>query len=170
MKKQTKSNLQNSLQTLGLIFLIFFAMAFACNDREDNSSPSVNKGGRKLTNGGACSTEAEFKAIITRGSTSLSRETKNTKVIFNSFDLKGPMQYKNYEEYYVTNTDNAYRVTTDFDVIYNNDELGAGKTFRDRYENSILMCYTVTSKNTCVCFGEKNSLPKARWEDVTGQY
>lgn len=32
MKKQTKSNLPFALQTLGIIFLIFFAMAFACDD------------------------------------------------------------------------------------------------------------------------------------------
>jgi len=32
MKKQTKSNLLKSLQSLGIIFAIFFALAFACGD------------------------------------------------------------------------------------------------------------------------------------------
>ena len=49
MKKQTKSNLHNSLQSLGLIFLIFFATAFACKDdksggggRETNQNQQIN--------------------------------------------------------------------------------------------------------------------------------
>ncbi len=45
MKKQTKSNLRNSMQSLGLIFLMFFAMAFACKDDEGG-------GGGVETNGG----------------------------------------------------------------------------------------------------------------------
>lgn len=58
MKKQTKSNLRNSLQSLGLIFLIFFAMAFACKDdegsgggRETNQNGQINDN-RTTTNGG----------------------------------------------------------------------------------------------------------------------
>jgi hypothetical protein len=42
MKKQTKSNLRNSLQSLGVVLLVFFAMAFACNDGEVDSSDPRN--------------------------------------------------------------------------------------------------------------------------------
>lgn len=58
MKKQTKSNLRNSLHSLGLIFLIFFAMAFDCKDdeggsggRETNQNGQINDN-RTTTNGG----------------------------------------------------------------------------------------------------------------------
>ena len=38
MKKQTRFILRTSLQSLGIVFLIFFAMAFACdNDRKTGS-------------------------------------------------------------------------------------------------------------------------------------
>ena len=57
MKQQTKSNLRNSLQSLGLIFLIFFAMAFACKDDEGGGGRETNQNGqindnRTTTNGG----------------------------------------------------------------------------------------------------------------------
>lgn len=46
MKKQTKSNLQTSLQTVGIISLMFFAMAFACGDDEgDSSAPQKTASG-----------------------------------------------------------------------------------------------------------------------------
>ncbi len=93
------------------------------------------------------------------------KDDKYAQVIFNSFDVEGPMHYQNSQEYYFTNTDDAYRVTTDFDAIYSYED----RIYRDRYENNMAMCYTVTSRNTCVCFWEKG-LPKECREDVTGQY
>lgn len=58
MKKQTKSNLRNSLQSFSIIFLILFLMAFDCNDatdgsggRETNQDGQINDN-RTMTNGG----------------------------------------------------------------------------------------------------------------------
>ncbi|MGI8639733.1 MAG: hypothetical protein ACR2MG_07240 [Pyrinomonadaceae bacterium] len=42
MKKQTKSNLLKSLQSLGIIFAIFFALAFACGDEDDGTQTGGN--------------------------------------------------------------------------------------------------------------------------------
>lgn len=156
----------NALKTFGFVFLIFFVMAFACKDENDSGGTDTPQSKQTTTNGGVCSTEAEFKAIITGEKMRLAnKDDKYAQVIFNSFDVEGPMHYQNSQEYYFTNTDDAYRVTTDFDAIYSYED----RIYRDRYENNMAMCYTVTSRNTCVCFWEKG-LPKERREDVTGQY
>lgn len=42
MKKQTKSNLLKSLQSLGIVFAMLFAMAFACGG-DENDSPEPQK-------------------------------------------------------------------------------------------------------------------------------
>lgn len=177
MKYQTRSNWQISLQMLGCVGLIFFTMAFACRNDKDHTTDTKRDGDTtikqtKTTSNGSCSTEKEFKEIITSEKMSARADTdEDVRVDFNSFDMEGPVHYQNSQEYYFTNTDNAYRVTTDFDVIFRNDNLGKGKIFRERYENVVLMCYTVTSKNTCVCFGEQNySYNKARRDEVTEQY
>jgi hypothetical protein len=42
MKKQTKSRFSTSLQSLGLVFMMLFAMAFACDDNNQTDSGSSN--------------------------------------------------------------------------------------------------------------------------------
>lgn len=54
MKKQTKFNLRNSLQSLGIIFLILFAMAFACkDDKGGGGGMETNDGVPRSLNGTA---------------------------------------------------------------------------------------------------------------------
>lgn len=53
MKKQTKSNFSASLQSIAIIFAIFFVMSFACKE-EGNNSPRSDKGDGNLQ-GGECS-------------------------------------------------------------------------------------------------------------------
>lgn len=87
MKKQTKSNLPVSLQSLGIIFLVFFAMAFACRD-ENNQTPVSE---------GSCSTEAEFLKIFKRDQLSLStspNEYKPPEVDIKSFEVGSPFTHK----------------------------------------------------------------------------
>lgn len=172
MKKQTKSNLQTSLQTLGIIFLIFFAMAFACKDGDDNNSLSpVERRNTTKTNGRACSTEEEFKAIITHQKTFLDRDYEKSEVIFNSFEIEGPMHYQNMTEGFMTVTDDAYRVTTSFDKITRGDEMKTNKVYRMRFENAVIMFYPYAgSGKECKHFYEKNGLSKDGVEDVTGEY
>jgi hypothetical protein len=51
MKKQTKSNLLKSLQSLGIIGLMFFAMAFACGDDETQPGGETQIDGETRTGG-----------------------------------------------------------------------------------------------------------------------
>ena len=169
MKRQIESSLRKSFYTLSIVFLIFFAMAFSCrNDTNSNTTPSGNNPDISST-GGRCSTKEEFKAIITHDLTYLARDYEKKEVIFHSFEVGAPTHYENYQERYFTNTDNAYPVTTDFDVITHGDSMKSGRVYRDRYKNTLFMCYTITSKNTCICFGERNSIPVERRQDITDQ-
>lgn len=172
MKKQTKSNLSAALQSLGIIFLIFFATAFACKDdnrnRTNTSSGKTNTSSRQtITSGGACSTEEEFKAIITHEKTYLARNYEEKEVIFNSFETEGPMRYKNASDY-MTVSDDAYRVTTSFDVITRGDEMKTNKVYRERYENAVIMFYPYGSQNRCQNFWERGA--SAKRDEITEEY
>ncbi len=165
MKKRTKSNLQTSLQTLGIVFLIFFAMAFACKDDNGGSETDTTRPtDKQQTNnaGGSCSTEAEFKAIITdeKVNTMVRDYEINRKIFFHSFKVGAPTSYKNVNGRYATLTDNAYPVSTSFDVdIKSKIGMEKTQTIRWKYVNVLYMCYPVewSQGKTCVCFGEKNA-------------
>ncbi len=168
MKKLTKSNLQISMQSLVIVFLIFFVMAFACGDDTSPSMPSSTDGtaptDKQQTNnaGGSCSTEAEFKAIITdeKVNTMVRDYEINRKIFFHSFQVGAPTSYKNVNGRYATLTDKAYPVSTSFDVDIKS-KIGMEKiqTVRWKYVNVLYMCYPVewSQGKTCVCFGEKNA-------------
>lgn len=164
-----------SLQTLGIIGLIFFAMAFACKDVNGGGATDRKSDGQttkqtKTAGGGACSTEEEFKAIITKQKTFLDRDYEKSEVVFNSFDVEGPMHYENTTEGFMTMTDDAYRVVTSFDKITRGDEMKTDKVYRTRFENSVIMFYPYGSRNECKHFYEKNGLATENYKDVTGQY
>lgn len=124
MKNRTESNLRNLLQSLGLVSLIFFAMAFACKDDtktdsgketgSERQSPSKNK--TKSEGGGKCSTEDEFKELLTATFSQTYNERdgkfKDTEVEFQTFDIGEPFHYKN--SYPIVDAENAYPVETDY--------------------------------------------------------
>jgi hypothetical protein len=67
-------------------------------------------------------------------------------------------------------TDNAYPVTTSFEVITESAFTGETKIYRDRYVNVFYMCYPVSwsdGKN-CVCYGERNANSVGR-EEITDE-
>lgn len=171
MKKLTKPNLITSLQMLGIIFLIFFVMAFECGKDNGGGRRSISD---KITvnTGGTCSTEQEFKKVLTHGYTYLDKDYEKTKVVFNTFDVEGPMHYKNTdgETRYMTMTDNAYRVTTDFDLITEGDAMRTNKVYRTRFENAVYMFYTAQWSDglNCINFGIKNTSSVVEREVISG--
>src|SRR5688500_81729 len=98
MKKHAKSHLLAALQSLGIILQIFFTLAFACKNDNENPPRLTDKQQTK-NKVGACSTKEEFKAIITHEKTYLARNYEEKQVIFNSFETEGPMHYENTENY-----------------------------------------------------------------------
>jgi hypothetical protein len=152
----------HSLKSLFLIPVLSVA-AMACNG--DNSGENA-----ETTEGGGCSTEADFKAIITKDKMAgmLAGDLKRD-VVFHSFSVDGPMDYTNTSgtEYAVI-TDKAYRVVTNFDVIRKVD-IGVGtQTQKDSYRDVIFTCYTVNWSDgpNCVCYAEKNAYPAVLGEVV----
>lgn len=170
MKKQAKSTLRTLLQSLGLVSLIFFGMAFACGDDKNNGGKTDTGGGRTpKKSGGLCTTENEFKAAIPSETTRLILHDyeENVDVDFHRFEVGEPTHYQNTYERFQTVTDNAYPVNTDFDVLTLRKD---GTTYRSRYVNASYMCYPVPRSGkgqTCVCFGEKNATSAS--EDVIGE-
>jgi len=65
MKKQTKSNLLKSLQTLGIIFVMFFAMAFACGDNRETNTEGTDSRQNKTTNQALPLGQYAFMSITT---------------------------------------------------------------------------------------------------------
>lgn len=174
MKQQTKLNLRLSLQSLGIIFVIFFAMAFACKDETD-TNPSPNPDPNPPRNAGNfCTTEREFKAFINFDKTYLAKDYEQIEVIFNNFNVGAPRRFENMRgDRFDTVTDNAYPVTTSFDVITRGDSMKTNKIYRDRYVNASYMCYPVmwSDGKNCVCFGIKNNFAVTSREEISeGDY
>ncbi len=65
MKKQTKSNLLKSLQSLGIVFAIFFVMAFACGDDSETDTEENNPRQNKTTNQALPLGQYAFMSITT---------------------------------------------------------------------------------------------------------
>lgn len=65
MKQQTKSNLLKSLQSLGIVFAIFFAMAFACGDDSETDTEGNNPRQNKTTNQALPPGEYTFMSMTT---------------------------------------------------------------------------------------------------------
>lgn len=125
MKKQTKSNLQISLQSLGIIFLMFFAMAFACKDDTKTSNPDKSV---TTSSGGGCSTEREFKDVLTKSWSQTFGNTKKFKemeVEFHSFKVAKPIY--NWVSHPGDVNFPAYPVMTSFTTRYFFDEGSLGK-------------------------------------------
>lgn len=120
MTNQPKSNLQMSLQTLGLIGLIFFVMAFACQDQdnEDRANPNGGRTPQTENNGGRkCSTEEQFKNLLIENFSNIYNERdgkfKETEVEFQTFNIGRPFRFqKSYPE--IIDAKNAYPVKTSF--------------------------------------------------------
>lgn len=168
MNKKFFSRTSASLKTLGIIFSLFFVMAFECGGG-NNGGEETHK--QTKTNGGACSSEEEFKRIITEQKTFLDRDYQKSEVIFNSFEVEGPMHYQNMEPGFTAVTDDAYRVTTSFDKITRGDESGTNNVYRMRFENAVIMFYPYAgSSKECKHFYKKNGFPKNGVENVTGEY
>jgi hypothetical protein len=171
MKKQTKSNLQTSLQTLGIVILILFGMAFSCGDDPNPSPP--NKDGKILTernnNGGSCSTEAEFVGIVKRDrlktlTSASSANIKPPEFILESSDVAAPITYS------TVYTNKALKIYPAYPVTLRWTE----RTFRyntikeSEYDGGLFYCYKnpedygekFTSedprfpKGACVCIGQ----------------
>lgn len=153
MKNQTKSNLRNSLQSLGLIFLMLFGMAFACKDGEKTTT----KGGRK------CSTESEFRDIITKKHSTTYGESsgkfRDTEVDFQTFRIGSATRYRN--EQYSIDASPAYPINTDYTV---RDYLG-GETssphIREQSHSVKFICY-MDIYDKCVCNDESRKSGDSR--------
>ena len=93
MIEQLKSNIPTPLQSLGMIFLIFFVLAFECNNdrnRLENNSPPPPQAG------GSCSTKAEFLNIFKRDrlkSATTSNDIRQSEIIVTSFNVAAPISY-----------------------------------------------------------------------------
>lgn len=157
MKNQTKSNLQNSLQSLGIIFLMLLAMAFACKDSDDRSERTTTK------SGGKCSTETEFRDIITKKHSTTFGESsgkfRDTEVDFQTFRVGAATRYRN--EQYSIDASPAYPINTDYTV---RDYLG-GETstpyIREQSHSVKFICYT-DIYDKCVCYDESRKSGDSR--------
>ncbi len=173
MKKQTKSNLRISLQSLGIVILIFFAMAFACKDDgggggETDTTPSTDKQ-QTNNNGGSCSTKAEFLGIIKRDRLKMLTSTssanfKPPEFILESSDVAAPITYNTVYTSKPLKIYPAYPVTlgwTERTFRYN--------TIKEReYDGGLFYCYKNPEdygekfvrgdpsfpKDACVCIGQ----------------
>jgi hypothetical protein len=171
MKKQTKSNLQTSLQSLGIVFLILFGMAFSCGDDQSPSPPNNN--GKILTernnSGGSCSTKAEFLGIVKRDRLKIITSTsgadlKPPEFILESSDVAAPITYSTVYTNKVLKIYPAYPVTLGW----------TERTFRyntikeSEYDGGLFYCYKNPEdygekfvpedprfpKDACVCIGQ----------------
>lgn len=165
MKKQTKSNLQTSLQSLGIIFLIFFAMAFACKDDDNGGGGSIPK----TTGGGSCSTKAEFLGIVKRDrlkllTTSSNANIKPPEFILESSDVAAPITYstvynnkalKVYPTYPVTLawTERTFRYNTIKESEYDEGLFYCYKNPED-YGEKFVPGDPRFPKGACVCIGQ----------------
>lgn len=122
-----------------------------------------------VNTGGTCSTEREFKQVLIKDKTYLAKAYEDIKVVFHTFDVKGPMKYQNLQDRYSTVTDKAYRVTTSYDVIIKGDAMGTNKIYRNKYENSVYMFYTAQWSDglNCIHFAEKNPFAIVEHEEIT---
>ena len=161
MKKQTKSNLQNPLQSLGIIFLMLFAMAFACkDDRETDSMPDKN-GREKTTTGGRCSTENDFRRAITHVYVEQDkREKKKPEVIFSSFRVGSSLSKRIIvDNRYVDVTAYPLKVGFTFRKFVPDYPSGFNQYEYD-HENVTFFCYInpkvewENDETGCVCKGE----------------
>lgn len=171
MRKQSKSNLLKSLQSLGIVFLILFGMAFSCGDDRNTSPPNNN--GKILTernnNGGSCSTEAEFLGIVKRDrlkmlTSTSSANLKPPEFILESSDVAAPITYN------TVYTNKALKVYPAYPVTLGWTE----RTFRyntikeKEYDGGLFYCYKNPEdygekfvpgdpsfpKDACVCIGQ----------------
>ena len=165
MKEQTTSKPRQRLALLSAIVLPL-VLALAHSTQAEDSGRTERADKREASKSAFCTTEAEFKAIITHDVTYLARRYEKREVVFHSFKVGAPKSYQNFQEGYRTVTNAAYPVLTDFDVITTGDSMGTDRVYRARYKQSLFMCYPLTSKETCVCFAEKNSIPVR--EEITG--
>lgn len=99
MNLQRFSKIKTSLQTLGIVFLIFFAMAFACKDDTSSETNSARPTDQRQTNntGGSCSTKAEFLGIFQRDrlkAVTIPDDIKPPELIVKSFDVGSPVDHK----------------------------------------------------------------------------
>lgn len=167
MKKQTKSNLLISLQTLGIVFVMFFAMAFACDDGSDplinGKTPNNGGVGGKPTSRGAgrCSTEAEFQNIIqtkfhlnTFGEAY--GEYKESEIVFHTFSISAPTGYTSTDAGHLVKVDTAYPVLTDYTTRhYKHDGTrGVNELWEYDWNQVQFMCY-INHRNECACDRKK---------------
>lgn len=152
MKEQTNF-IRSSQQSLVLVSLIFFVMAFACKDSKSDIPPNSSRSER--TSGGRCSTEAEFRDIIadTHSNTygESSGKFQETEIIFKTFRVGAATRYRNPQ--YSIDASPAYPVDTDYTV---RDFLG-GETknpyIREQDHSVKFICY-VDIYDKCVCYDE----------------
>lgn len=189
MKKQIKSNLLTSLQSLGIIFVIFFALAFACNEPTDTPPPNSNNtkpsnirdrvltGNKKTSSDeitpndeiisndeikpsdGRCSTEAEFREVITKYyEDKAEKNVIEKQVSFSSFEVDKPRRYKTTVKGRTIDT-NSYQVTATFNLFRTvSESQGDYKKYIDTFVKSGFMCY-IDSEDECFCIANENSFP-----------
>lgn len=156
----------NALKTLGLVFLIFFVMAFACKDDNDSIS-NTNRGEQPITSSGSCSTKTEFLGIFKRDrlkSATTRNDLKQTEIIVNSFDVAAPITYSPVYNNKVVKIYPAYPVT----VNHTSREFRFGKITESDYVGGLYYCYKNPEdyaskfipeddrfpKNACVCIAQ----------------
>ena len=172
MKKQTKSNLRNSLQSLGIIFLLFFAVAFddkgVGDERETKREGQINNS-RPTTTGGACSTERDFRRAITHVYVEQDkREKKKPEVIFSSFTVGSSFSKRIIvDNRYVDVT--AYPLKVGFTLRKFVPDYPSGfNQYEYDQENVTFSCYInpkvewENDETGCVCKGEG----RESWEEV----
>lgn len=152
IKKQTKSNFPISLELLGIIFLIFFGMAFACKEGDEIDSPQTRNRKDKTTSSRRCSTEAEFQDIIQNkfhlGTFGPSYgEYKDSEIEFHSFKIGEPFRYTN--SYPVVDAYPAYPVTTEYTTRHYLNSI-KHEMLEYQWTNVKLVCY-VDHHGECTC-------------------
>lgn len=164
MKIQAKSNLQMSLQSLGITFLLIFSMAFACN--EEKSGGNTNREER-TTSRSSCSTKEEFTKLIKRDrlKTLQSRDNlREPEIIINSLNVAAPITYSPVYNGKVVKVSPAYPVT----VNWTQRTFMFGKISEGDFEGGLFYCYRNPEdyaskftpdderypKNACVCIAQ----------------
>jgi hypothetical protein len=146
-------------------------MALACKNSDADDSPRFDSRSEKTTtkSDGQCSSEAEFRVIITEKHSATYGESsgkfRETEIDFQTLRIGAATRYRN--EQYSIDASPAYPVNTDYTV---RDYLG-GETssphIREQSYSAKFICY-VDIYDKCVCYDESRKSGESRQTPYKG--
>lgn len=168
MNKPTKANLLISLQSFSIVFVTFFALAFACNDDTKNNSRTNNQpNSTTKTIEGGCSTETDFRAAITESYLkqykSDNKNVKKPETNFQSLTINAPVTKRVLVNNKLVDVYPAYPLKSSYTLrTFDPTTNFPSKLYLNEYDyqNVTYFCYKnpkddyANTKDSCVCLSE----------------